>query len=169
MRRALLLLPTMIGCHDPDSTSSEVCPRPTAAFDVRLTAEGGEIRPGTRLSVTYGGAVTEMYELGQSQVGQEILCCVEGDGAGRSLDPADCGAVLSPDASALALDGQTRLVRCAIWTNGAADVFVESAGYLPLEETLVARTDEEYPDCATWDTVEVELQLTYPEAGAPRH
>lgn len=165
MRRTLLFLLTMAGCQDPEPPSSTVCPRPSAAFDVRLTAQGGEVAEGTRLSVTYGGATNEAYEVGEAAVTHEILCCVEGDGDGVSLAPATCGVPLMADASAATARSVVELVRCVIWTNGAADVLVVSSGYWPLRETLEARVDAKYPECDAWDTVEVELQLMYPEAG----
>ncbi len=160
---AALAAASILGCHDPGNEDDPVCPRTAAAFDVHLTAADGELPPGTRISVTYGGASTEHYTVGEvPNANHSSVCCVPGDGDGLSLAPATCGQPLG-DASLRAADADE--VRCLIWSNGAADVLVEARGYPLIAETLAAKEDERYPECGAWDTILVPLELTRGDAG----
>ncbi len=170
--RRLLLVAQMaslgaVSCREPDNSDTEVCPRAEAAFDLRVTAVGGSVPVGTRISVTYGGATTEHYVVGEGHSSnQASLCCVDDSGEGLSLHPAHCGESLA-DASVpnSPLSSPTQ-VRCLIWSNGAADVIVEARGYPLVAQTLAAEEDESYPECGAWDTALTRVELSRLDAGA---
>lgn len=162
MSRALLLSPLfVVACLGSGEGSSEVCPRTAAAFELRLSATSGELPRDTELRVTFGGATTESYSLRGGNDGNQVVCCVPGDGEGVSLAPATCGAPRESDASAVvtAPGVAAESIRCQLWTNGAAEVLAEGGEYLPIERTLVAREDVRHPECAAWETQQIELRF----------
>ena len=153
----------LFGCNAP-SDDSDVCPRARPAFDVRLSASDGPLPRDARVAVTFGGSDTESFPT-HARRENDVLCCVRGEGDGLSLQPGSCGQPIDADASLPADGGATELIHCQVWSNGAAYVDVEAAGYSGVDEVLVAKADDHYSECAVWDTQAVEISLSRGEAG----
>ncbi len=166
-----LLLTALIassGCRGESTNHGEVCPRTVAAFDVRVSALSGSLPADTRIDVTFGGSVTESYEMGSYSAENQVLCCVVGDGDGVQLSPASCGVPIdaSPVVAANADAGLPVEIRCSVWSNGAAKIIVSGGSFNPIERTLIAEEDERYPDCTALRTVGASLILGDSDAGA---
>src|SRR5690606_964064 len=152
-----------VGCNSPNG-EDDVCPRARPAFDVRLTAADGSLPRDVRVSVTYGGSNTESFPA-QSRRENDVLCCVRGEGEGLSFNPGTCGQPVEADASLPAKTSASDLIRCQLWTNGAAQVEVDASGYASVDEILVAKADEEFAECAVWETQAVDISLGRGDGG----
>jgi hypothetical protein len=181
----LLLWVVMLcsACRGAESEPDDlVCPRAAAAFDVKLTAAGGELPMDTQLEVTVEGATVESFSLHEGNQSHQVVCCVAGESAGLSLSPATCAEPLPQitvvDASLVEDRDQVPFgtggaeagargvdtIHCRIWSNGAAHVLVHASGYPEVVETLVAQEDDRFPDCAAWRTVQIALRLQHADA-----
>ncbi len=129
-----------LGCSSDDGRK-ECTLRP--AFELTVRAASGPVPDDMRLKIKYGGG-TEEYAVSDTTQTQEVMFCQR-----RGSD----GGV--PEAGVPAGE-----VFCKLWTQGAADLTVESSKYPKLERTLQADADGE---CIL--TVEELVVLSLPEAG----
>ena len=137
---ALTLALLNVSCSSDDGRK-ECTLRP--AFELTVRAASGPVPDDMRLKVKYGGG-TEEYSVSDTTQTQEVVFCQRRD----------------PDGGVPEAGLPVGEVFCKLWTQGAADLTVESSKYPKLERTLEAKADG---DCIL--TVEEVVVLSLPEAG----
>lgn len=138
---ALFALASSACASDPKPR--ECVPQPAFALTVR--AEGGAALPETtRITVKAGGGV-ETYVPGvPAACASMVFCRTErgGEADAGAPTPSDAGCT---DAGTSAEDGglpEVTAITCALWTDGAAQVRVEAAGFTTQDQQLHATSGD---------------------------
>jgi hypothetical protein len=147
-----------MGCAD-DTNQPKPCGAPTPAFRFEATTLQAPLPEDLRLRVEFGGAQSEVYRLGASNVG-EVACCVTVADVADAPLHIPCGTTIQSDAAVA-----PNAVVCDLWTNGAVDLTVYMSNDLIVEQTLHAKLVDGDSNCGQFETLTAHWVLGESDAG----
>lgn len=147
-----------VGCTDAPNPPPP-CGEPTPAFRFEVTTVQAPLPDGLRLRVEFGGAQTEAYDVGATNVG-EVACCVTVERVGDAPAHIPCGTTIQSDAAVA-----PNAVVCDLWTNGAVNLSVLMSSHVLVEQTLHAKLLDEKSNCGQFETLTAQWVLGDNDAG----
>lgn len=153
-----------LGCAD-DVNPPAPCGAPTPAFRFEATTLQEPLPEDLELRVEFGGAQSEAYKLGATNVG-EVACCVTVAQITDAPRHIPCDVKIHSDAAVAPNPAVApNAVVCDLWTNGAVDLTVLMGDQVIIEQTLHAKLLDEKSDCGQFETLTAHWVLGETDGG----
>jgi hypothetical protein len=160
-RRFAVTLPCVLAgsaCTDP-KPGPQLCDVPQPAFRFEATTVDEPLPSGLTVQVEFGGAQSESYTLGSTQVG-DVACCVTVASVKDAPRVIPCDTSLERDAAV-----EPNAIVCDLWTNGAVNLTVLHKKRVLVAQTLQAQLASEEDKCGVFRTLPAKWQLGADDAG----